>query len=183
MSNIDIKNLDDSRKIVLSEKSNEAIKQIRAKLRKTAETIIEIGELLIEAIDGKAADYKKEFYKQLGMSERSALRYMQIARSEAIQKLKNEKPKLLDNMTMSDLIHEMNKNNKTAANSDEKSDTEASDTDSDKKPSKKAQDIFKRYKNDTDTLEEIIMNLQKMLEEHKKESTAIDATIVTSENK
>lgn len=174
MSNIDIKNLDDSRKIVLSEKSNEAIKQIRAKLRKTAQTIIEIGELLIEAISDKDKDYKYEFYKQLGMSERSALRYMQIARSEAIQKLKSETPKSLDNMTMTDLIHEMNKNNKPTDDNDEKPKIE---------PSKRAKDIFRRYKDSPDTLEEIIMNLQKMIEEHKKESIAIDATIVTSENK
>ncbi len=172
MSNIDIKNLDDSRKIVLSEKSNEAIKQIRAKLRKTAETIIEIGQLLIEAISDKDKDYKYEFYKQLGMSERSALRYMQIARSEAIQKLKSETPKSLDNMTMSDLLHEMNKNNKPTDDNDEKPKIE---------PSKRAKDIFRRYKDSPDTLEEIISELKNMLEEHKKESTAIDATIVTSE--
>lgn len=174
MSNIDIKNLDDSRKIVLSEKSNEAIKQIRAKLRKTAETIIEIGQLLIEAISDKDKDYKYEFYKQLGMSERSALRYMQIARSEAIQKLKNEQPKLLDNMTMSDLIHEMNKNNKPTDDNDEKPKIE---------PSKRAKDIFRRYKDSPDTLEEIIAELQSMLEERNKENKTIDATIVTSENK
>ncbi|MFA5455835.1 MAG: hypothetical protein WC272_11035 [Sulfurimonas sp.] len=170
----DLKQLDNTGGILLSQKSNEAIKLIKNKLRKTAETIIEIGELLIEAIDNESTDYKKEFYRQLGMSERSGQRYIQIAKNEVIQKLKSKTPKSLDNMTMTDLLHEMNKNNKPTDDNDEKPKIE---------PSKRAKDIFKRYKDSPDTLEEIISELKNMLEEHKKESTAIDATIVTSENK
>lgn len=173
MATNDLSKFDNTKGILLSQKSNEAIKLIKTKLRKTAQTIIEIGELLIEAIDKEPADYKKKFYDELGMSERSGQRYMQIARSEAIQKLKNEQPKLLDNMTMTDLLSKMNENDKPATNSDEKPEIEAS---------KRAKNIFKKYKDNPNTLEEIIINLQKMLEEHNsKKTTTIDA-ITTSEN-
>lgn len=161
----DIKQLDNTSGILLSPKSNEAIKLIKTKLRKTAQTIIEIGELLIEAIDKEPADYKKKFYDELGMSERSGQRYMQIARSEVIQKLKNGEPKQLDNMTMTDLLHKINEEKKPATNSDEKPKIEAS---------KRAENIFNRYKNEPETLEEIIMNLQDMLEKQQKD-IVIDA--------
>ncbi len=161
----DIKQLDNTSGILLSPKSNEAIKLIKTKLRKTAQTIIEIGELLIEAIDNEPADYKKEFYKQLGMSERSGQRYMQIARSEVIQKLKNGEPKQLDNMTMTDLLHKINDKKKPATNSDEKPRI---------KPSKRAESIYNRYKNEPEILKEIITKLQDMLEKQQKD-IVIDA--------
>ncbi|MFA5461367.1 MAG: hypothetical protein WC274_04735 [Sulfurimonas sp.] len=161
----DLKQLDNSGGILLSPKSNEAIKLIKNKLRKTAETIIEIGELLIEAIDGKAADYKNEFYKQLGMSERSGQRYMQIARSAVIQQLKSDEPKQLDNMTMTDLLHKINEEKKPATNSDEKPRIE---------PSKRAESIYNRYKNEPKILEEIINNLQDMLKKQQND-IVIDA--------
>ncbi|MFA7353488.1 MAG: hypothetical protein WCZ70_02595 [Sulfurimonadaceae bacterium] len=162
----DLKQLDNSGGILLSPKSNEAIKLIKNKLRKTAETIIEIGELLIEAIDGKESiDYKKEFYKQLGMSERSGQRYMQIAKSEIIQKLKIEKPKQLEHMTMSDLLYEINDKKKTDNNGKDKPKIEAS---------KRAKNIYKQYKNDPKTLEEIINNLQDMLKKQQND-IVIDA--------
>ena len=161
----DLKQLDNSGGILLSPKSNEAIKLIKNKLRKTAETIIEIGELLIEAIDGKAADYKKEFYKQLGMSERSGQRYMQIAKSEIIQKLKHDDTKPLEHMTMSDLLYEINEEKKPATNSEKKPKIEAS---------KRAENIFNRYKNEPETLEEIINNLQDMLKKQQND-IVIDA--------
>lgn len=169
MATTDLSTLDNTKGILLSERSNEAIKQIKAKLRKTAETIIEIGELLVEAIDNEPAEYKKEFYKELGMSERSGQRYMQIAKSEAIQKLKSEKPKSLEHMTMTDLLNEINSNKKTDTNSDENPAVVAS---------KRAENIYRKYKNDPKALEEIIDNLQKMLKEQKNEKTVIEATTV-----
>ena len=64
----DLSKYDNTKGILLSQKSNEAIKLIKTKLRKTAQTIIEIGELLVEAIDNESTDYKKEFYNNLIMS-------------------------------------------------------------------------------------------------------------------
>ena len=65
----DLSKYDNTKGILLSQKSNEAIKLIKTKLRKTAQTIIEIGELLVEAIDNESTDYKKEFYNQLVSNE------------------------------------------------------------------------------------------------------------------
>ena len=164
-----VKNLsvyDNTKRILLTHKSNEAIKLIKTKLRKTAQTIIEIGELLVEAIDNESTDYKKEFYKQLGMSERSGQRYMQIAKSGVIQTLKNDEPKSLENMTMTDLVNKINEDKKTDTNGEEKPKIETF---------KRAENIYKKYKNDTATLEEIIANLQIMLEKHNKENKVIDA--------
>lgn len=162
----DLSKYDNTKGILLSQKSNEAIKLIKTKLRKTAQTIIEIGELLVEAIDNESTDYKKEFYNQLGMSERSGQRYMQIAKSKVIQTLKNDEPKSLENMTMTDLVNKINEDKKTDTNGEEKPKIETF---------KRAENIYKKYKNDPATLEEIIANLQIMLEKHNKENKVIDA--------
>ena len=170
----DLSKYDNTKGILLSQKSNEAIKLIKTKLRKTAQTIIEIGELLVEAIDNESADYKKEFYKQLGMSERSGQRYMQIAKSKVIQTLKNDEPKSLENMTMTDLVNKINEDKKTDTNGEEKSKIETF---------KRAENIYKKYKNDPATLEEIIANLQTMLEKHNKENKVIDASPIGIDKK
>lgn len=170
----DLSKYDNTKGILLSQKSNEAIKLIKTKLRKTAQTIIEIGELLVEAIDNESADYKKEFYNQLGMSERSGQRYMQIAKSKVIQTLKNDEPKSLENMTMTDLVNKINEDKKTDTNAEEKPQIETL---------KRAENIYKKYKNDPATLEEIIANLQTMLEKHNKENQVIDASLIEIDKK
>ena len=170
----DLSKYDNTKGILLSQKSNEAIKLIKTKLRKTAQTIIEIGELLVEAIDNESTDYKKEFYKQLGMSERSGQRYMQIAKSAVIQTLKNDEPKSLENMTITDLVNKINEDKKTDTNAEEKPKIETF---------KRAENIYKKYKNDPATLEEIIANLQTMLEKHKEENQVIDASPIEIDKK
>ena len=170
----DLSEYDNTKRILLSDKSNEAIKLIKTKLRKTAQTIIEIGDLLVEAIDNEPTDYKKEFYTQLGMSERSGQRYMQIAKSEVIKTLKNDEPELLENMTMTDLVNKINQDKKTDTKGEEKPKIETF---------KRAENIYKKYKNDTATLEEIISNLQIMLEKHNKENKVLDATPIEIDKK
>ena len=91
---------------------------------------------------------------------------MQIAKSKVIQTLKNEEPKSLENMTMTDLVNKINEDKKTDTNGEEKPKIETF---------KRAENIYKKYKNDTATLEEIIANLQIMLEKHNKENKVIDA--------
>ena len=89
------------KEIKLTSEDKKIAKKIKSKLRKTAETIIEIGEELIKAIEEKPRGFKEVFYKEIGISDRSAQRYMQIANHPKIIDLKENE---LEGKTMSDLL-------------------------------------------------------------------------------
>ena len=65
--------------IKLSNEDKKLAQEIKNKLKKTAQTIVEIGEALTNAIKYKKRGFKEAFYEEIGISDRSAQRYMQIA--------------------------------------------------------------------------------------------------------
>ena len=76
------------KEIKLTSEDKKIAKEIKSKLRKTAETIIEIGEALTNAVQDKQRGFKEVFYKEIGISDRYAQRYMQIAKHEKVIELK-----------------------------------------------------------------------------------------------
>ena len=131
---------------------NKLAKQIQTKLRKTAETIIEIGEELIKAIEEKPRGFKEVFYKEIGISDRSAQRYMQIANHIKVIELKENNE--LEGKTMTDLLQLITP------------DTSSKEGNIDTK--KVASGFYSRYKDKPDTLKKIIKELQDMLEQSDK---------------
>jgi hypothetical protein len=127
-------------------------KKIKSKLRKTAETIIEIGEELIKAIEEKPRGFKEVFYKEIGISDRSAQRYMQIANHVKVIELKENNE--LEGKTMTDLLQLITP------------DTSSKEGNIDTK--KVASGFYSRYKDKPDTLKKIIKELQDMLEQSDK---------------
>jgi len=83
--------------------SLEALKEkIKSLISISALSKIEIGELLIEYTQEIEHGGKKAFYKQIGMSPRTAQYYMKIASNPKIQKLKKEGK--LDGLNMSRIL-------------------------------------------------------------------------------
>ena len=131
----------------LSESDIKIARSIKSKLRKTAETIVEIGEDLEKAIEKKPRGFKNLFYAEIGISGRSAQRYMQIARHVKIQKLKEKN--LLQGKTMADLLYIMHPSEDSKKSVD---------------VNKVANGFYSRYKDDSETLENIMEELQKLIE-------------------
>ena len=84
--------------IKLTNEEKKLAKEIKSKLRKTAQTIVEIGEELSTAVKDKQRGFKELFYKEIGISDRSAQRYMQIANNVKVIELKEKN--LLEGKTM-----------------------------------------------------------------------------------
>lgn len=140
------------KEIKLTSEDKKIAKKIKSKLRKTAETIIEIGEELIKAIEEKPRGFKEVFYKEIGISDRSAQRYMQIANHVKVIELKENNE--LEGKTMTDLIQLITP------------DTSSKEGNIDTK--KVASGFYSRYKDKPDTLKKIIKELQDMLEQSDK---------------
>ena len=140
------------KEIKLTSEDKKIAKKIKSKLRKTAETIIEIGEELIKAIEEKPRGYKEVFYKEIGISDRSAQRYMQIANHVKVIELKENNE--LEGKTMTDLLQLITP------------DTSSKEGNIDTK--KVASGFYSRYKDKPDTLKKIIKELQDMLEQSDK---------------
>ena len=140
------------KEIKLTSEDKKIAKKIKSKLRKTAETIIEIGEELIKAIEEKPRGFKEVFYKEIGISDRSAQRYMQIANHVKVIELKENNE--LEGKTMTDLLQLITP------------DTSSKDGNNDTK--KEASGFYSRYKDKPDTLKKIIKELQDMLEQSDK---------------
>lgn len=140
------------KEIKLTSEDKKIAKKIKSKLRKTAETIIEIGEELIKAIEEKPRGFKEVFYKEIGISDRSAQRYMQIANHVKVIELKENNE--LEGKTMTDLLQLITP------------DTSSKDGNIDTK--KVASGFYSRYKDKPDTLKKIIKELQDMLEQSDK---------------
>ena len=140
------------KEIKLTSEDKKIAKKIKSKLRKTAETIIEIGEELIKAIEEKPRGFKEVFYKEIGISDRSAQRYMQIANHVKVIELKENNE--LEGKTMTDLLQLITP------------DTSSKEGNIDTK--KVASGFYSRYKDKPDTLKEIIKELQEMLEQIDK---------------
>jgi len=123
-------------------------KKIRAKLRNTAKTIIEIGEELINAMEGKPRGFKDPFYSAIGISSRSAQRYMQIANHPDVKQLKlNDE---LEGKTMTDLLQTITPDTSIKAdNIDTK---------------KVANGVYSRYKDKPETLKQIVKELQELID-------------------
>src|SRR5574344_1091389 len=136
------------KEIKLTSEDKKIAKKIKSKLRKTAETIIEIGEELIKAIEEKPRGFKEVFYKEIGISDRSAQRYMQIANHPKIIDLKEENQ--LEGKTMTDLLQLIAPDTSIK---EEKIDTK-----------RVANGFYSRYKDKPDTLKDIIKELQELLE-------------------
>jgi len=134
--------------ITLTSADIELAKMIKEKLRKTAETIVEIGEDITKAVDKKPKGYKDLFYQAIGMSSRSAQRYMQIANHVKIQELKMKQQ--LEGKTMTDLL---------LITSPEPPSTMSINA------SKVANGIYARYKDSPNELENIIKELQKLIDD------------------
>lgn len=134
--------------IKLSKEDKKIAKTIKSKLRKTAETIVEIGEELTDAIQDKQRGFKEVFYKEIGISSRSAQRYMQIAQHVNVIELKKKNE--LEGKTMTDLLQLI------------APDTSSKEGKIDTK--KVASGFYSRYKDKPDTLKEIINELQDLLE-------------------
>ena len=140
------------KEIKLTSEDKKIAKKIKSKLRKTAETIIEIGEELIKAIEEKPRGFKEVFYKEIGISDRSAQRYMQIANHVKVIELKENNE--LEGKTMTDLLQLITP------------DTSSQEANIDTK--KVASGFYSRYKDKPDTLKKIIKELQDMLEQSDK---------------
>ena len=140
------------KEIKLTSEDKKIAKKIKSKLRKTAETIIEIGEELIKAIEEKPRGFKEVFYKEIGISDRSAQRYMQIANHVKVIELKENNE--LEGKTMTDLLQLV------------APDTSSKEGNIDTK--KVASGFYSRYKDKPDTLKKIIKELQDMLEQSDK---------------
>ncbi|MGJ0319346.1 hypothetical protein NG767_11445 [Aliarcobacter cryaerophilus] len=140
------------KEIKLTSEDKKIAKEIKSKLRKTAETIIEIGEALTNAVQDKQRGFKEVFYKEIGISDRSAQRYMQIAKHEKVIELKKQDK--LEGKTMTDLLQLV------------APDTSSKEGNIDTK--KVASGFYSRYKDKPDTLKEIIKELQEMLEQIDK---------------
>lgn len=136
------------KEIKLTSEDKKIAKKIKSKLRKTAETIIEIGEELIKAIEEKPRGFKEVFYKEIGISDRSAQRYMQIANHVKVIELKENNE--LEGKTMTDLLQLITP------------DTSSKEGNIDTK--KVASGFYSRYKDKPDTLKDIIKELQELLE-------------------
>ena len=139
--------------VQLSDAHKQVAKKIQGLLSKTAQTIVEIGTLMNDTLKEKqkVKGYKSLFYKEIGMSERSAQRYMQIAKNTKVLTLhkKNE----LEGKTMTDLI--------VLISSDGKSKSEVTDI------KKVANGFYTKYKSKPDTLKEIIVKLEELIEKDK----------------
>ena len=140
------------KEIKLTSEDKKIAKKIKSKLRKTAETIIEIGEELIKDIEEKPRGSKEGFYKEIGISDRSAQRYMQIANHVKVIELKENNE--LEGKTMTDLLQLITP------------DTSSKEGNIDTK--KVASGFYSRYKDKPDTLKKIIKELQDMLEQSDK---------------
>src|SRR5574344_977057 len=140
------------KEIKLTSEDKKIAKKIKSKLRKTAETIIEIGEELIKAIEEKPRGFKEVFYKEIGISDRSAQRYMKIANHVKVIEIKENNE--LEGKTMTDLLQLITP------------DTSSKEGNIDTK--KVASGFYSRYKDKPDTLKKIIKELQDMLEQSDK---------------
>lgn len=123
-------------------------KTIKEKLRKTAETIVEIGESISKAIIGKEKEYRDLFYETIGMSSRSAQRYMQIANHVKIQELKSANQ--LEGKTMTDLLSIMSPKQQESSKTINVSEV--------------ANNFYNRYKNNPVELENIMNELQRLID-------------------
>ena len=133
----------------LSAEDKKLAQEIKNKLRKTTQTIVEIGEDLTNAIKFKKRGFKEIFYEEIGISSRSAQRYMQIANHVKVIELKEKN--LLEGKTMTDLLQLISP------------DTSIKENNIDTK--KVANGFYSRYKETPDTLREIIKELQDLLED------------------
>lgn len=140
------------KEIKLTSEDKKIAKRIKSKLRKTAETIIEIGEELTKTLHDKPRGFKELFYKEIGISDRSAQRYMQIANHVKVIELKEKDE--LEGKTMTDLLQLITPD---TSSKEGKIDTK-----------KVASGFYSRYKDKPDTLKEIIKELQDMLEQSDK---------------
>jgi len=140
------------KEIKLSKEDKKLARDIKSKLRKTAETIVEIGEALSNAIQDKQRGFKEVFYKEIGISDRSAQRYMQIANHIKIVELKENNE--LEGKTMADLLQLITPD---TSSKEDKIDTK-----------KVASGFYSRYKDNPDTLKAIIKELQDLLEQSDK---------------
>ena len=134
--------------IKLSNEDKKLAQEIKNKLRKTTQTIVEIGEDLTNAIKFKKRGFKEIFYEEIGISSRSAQRYMKIANHPLVIKLKEENQ--LEGKTMTDLekLISSSKYKKEKSNLDIK---------------KVAKSLFIRYKNKPKELQDIINELQTLI--------------------
>mgnify|MGYP003553455880 FL=1 len=133
--------------IKLSNEDKKLAQEIKNKLKKTAQTIVEIGEALTNAIKYKKRGFKEAFYEEIGISDRSAQRYMQIANHPKIIDLKENE---LEGKTMSDLLKLISPDTSMKS---EKIDTK-----------RIADGFYTRYKDKPETLKDIIKELQELLE-------------------
>jgi len=131
----------------LTPTQKETALNIHNKLRKTAQTIIEIGNELKIATENMNKDLKELFFAEVGMSKRSAQRYMQIATHEKIKDLNSNE---IEGKTMTDLMQLMAEPAKTK--------TITFDA------IKIANGFYSKYKNKPDELKEIITQLQELLD-------------------
>lgn len=138
--------------IKLSNEDKKLAKEIKSKLKKTAQTIVEIGEALSNAVKDKERGFKEIFYKEIGISDRSAQRYMQIANHPKIIELKEENQ--LEGKTMTDLLQLIAPDTSIK---EEKIDTK-----------RVANGFYSRYKDKPETLKEIINELQTLLNNSEK---------------
>lgn len=130
----------------LTEEHKSIAANIKLKLRKTAQTIIEIGEEISNVVKGQSKEYKEMFYEEIGMSRRSALRYQQIANNAKVQEL--QKNKQLEGKTMQDLIQLISTPQKTPTDRD---------------INKVAQGFYNKYKSEPDKLKAIIDEIQELV--------------------
>ena len=133
--------------IKLSNEDKKLAQEIKNKLKKTAQTIVEIGEAFTNAIKYKKRGFKEAFYEEIGISDRSAQRYMQIANHPKIIDLKENE---LEGKTMSDLLKLISPDTSMKS---EKIDTK-----------RIANGFYTRYKDRPETLKDIIKELQELLE-------------------
>jgi hypothetical protein len=133
--------------IKLSNEDKKLAQEIKNKLKKTAQTIVEIGEALTNAIKYKKRGFKEAFYEEIGISDRSAQRYMKIANHPKIIDLKENE---LEGKTMSDLLKLISPDTSMKS---EKIDTK-----------RIANGFYTRYKDRPETLKDIIKELQELLE-------------------
>ncbi len=131
-----------------------AINDIKLYVVKSAEHIIKIREILNSITGELKRGTKRKFYNAIGMSDRTAQRYMKIASNSKIQQMKKDGK--LENLNLSKMLILIGENQEASKNTP---------TDF----SKVAQGIYARYKEPAQ-LESIIDELTKLLDSIKSKA-------------
>lgn len=144
----------------MSKDLSEVINTIKKLVRKSAKDIITIGKVLVETKVPHGS--KKMFYKEIGMSSRTAQRYKTIYKSHRVQKLLAADD--LEGLNFTQLIL-LARDKKETKTSPQEKEEEVIPSEIDFK--EEAHEIFKNYKDILD-FQTLVKELQLLLEKEEE---------------